>query len=118
MARSAPRRIPAFGRRRAQQLGATARTVAQAAPETLTVVRSAVTSAGRWLGQARALAGEIRRVDEAVREAEESIKLNPLRLRLPAERASLGDGLQTLEHAAITIRGLARSAAHPEQEVS
>lgn len=41
MARSAPWRIPAFGRRRAQQLGATARTVAQPAPETLTVVRSA-----------------------------------------------------------------------------
>jgi Aromatic acid exporter family member 1 len=41
MARSAPWRIPAFGRRRAQQLGATARNVAQAAPETLTVVRSA-----------------------------------------------------------------------------
>jgi len=42
---------------------------------------SAVTSAGRWLDEARALAGEIRRVDEAVREAEESIKLS---LRLPA----------------------------------
>ena len=41
----------------------------------------------------------------------ESTKLSPLSLRLPAERASLGDGLQTLEHAAITIRGLARSMA-------
>ena len=72
---------------------------------------SALPSAGRWLDESRALAGEIRRVDEAVRQAEESTKLSPLSLRLPAERASLGDGLQTLEHAAITIRGLARSMA-------
>ena len=33
---------------------------------------SALASAGRWLDEARALAGEIRRVDEAVRQAEES----------------------------------------------
>jgi Aromatic acid exporter family member 1 len=72
---------------------------------------TATDSAGRWLDEARSLAGEIRRVDDAVREAEESTKLNPLSLRLPAERASLGDGLQMLEHAAITIRGLARSMA-------
>jgi hypothetical protein len=72
---------------------------------------TAVTTAPRWLDEARALAGEIRRVDEAVREAEESTKLNPRSLRLPAERASLSDGLQTLEHAAITMRGLARSMA-------
>jgi hypothetical protein len=39
MPRSASRRIPALGRRWAQQLGATARSVAQVAPETLTVVR-------------------------------------------------------------------------------
>jgi hypothetical protein len=68
-------------------------------------------NAGRWLDQARALAGEIRRVDGAVRQAEESTRLSPLSLRLPAERASLGDGLQTLEHAAITVRGVARSMA-------
>lgn len=70
---------------------------------------SAPAAAGRWLDEARALAGEIRRVDEAVRQAEESTRLSPLSLRLPVERASLGDGLQTLEHAAITLRGLARS---------
>jgi uncharacterized membrane protein YgaE (UPF0421/DUF939 family) len=72
---------------------------------------SALASAGRWLDEARALAVEIRRVDQAVGQAEESTRLNPRSLRLPAERASLGDGLQTLEHAAITIRGLARSMA-------
>jgi len=68
-------------------------------------------NAGRWLDEARALAGEIRRVDGAVRQAEESTRLSPLSLRLPAERASLSDGLQTLEHAAITVRGVARSMA-------
>jgi uncharacterized membrane protein YgaE (UPF0421/DUF939 family) len=67
--------------------------------------------ASAWLEQSRALAGEIRRVDEAVRQAEESVVLNPRRVRLPAERISLRDGLQTLEHAAITVRGMARSLA-------
>jgi len=72
---------------------------------------SAADSASGWLAQARSLAGEIRRVDEAVRQAEESIRLNPRSLRLPTEGTSLRDGLETLEHAAITIRGLARSIA-------
>jgi hypothetical protein len=66
-------------------------------------------SAAGWLGESRRLSGEIRRVDEAVREAEESITLSPRRPRLPAERISLRDGLETLDHAAVTVRGLARS---------
>ena len=66
-------------------------------------------SAGGWLTEARALSGEIRRVDEAVRKAEESIALSPRRPRLPAERISLRDALETLDHAAVTVRGLARS---------
>jgi uncharacterized membrane protein YgaE (UPF0421/DUF939 family) len=40
-------------------------------------------AASGWLGQARALGREIRRVDDALREAEESTKLNPRSLRPP-----------------------------------
>jgi uncharacterized membrane protein YgaE (UPF0421/DUF939 family) len=68
-------------------------------------------SAAGWLAESRTLSGEIRRVDEAVRQAEESIVLSPRQPRLPAERISLRDGLETLDHAAITIRGMARSLA-------
>jgi uncharacterized membrane protein YgaE (UPF0421/DUF939 family) len=68
-------------------------------------------SAAGWLAESRTLSGEIRRVDEAVRQAEESIVLSPRRPRLPAERIRLRDGLETLDHAAITIRGMARSLA-------
>jgi hypothetical protein len=51
-----------------------------------------------WLVQARSLSGEIQRVDDALREAEESVRLNPRGLRLP--------------YAAVSLRGrLARSLA-------
>jgi uncharacterized membrane protein YgaE (UPF0421/DUF939 family) len=66
---------------------------------------------GDWLGQARALGGEIRRLDEALRAAEDSVRLNPRSLRLPHAPTSLRGRLETLEHAAITVRGLARSLA-------
>ena len=62
-----------------------------------------------WLTQARALRGEIERVDDALRQAEDSIRLNPRGLRLPEAEVSLRGGLETLEHAALTIRVLARS---------
>jgi hypothetical protein len=66
-----------------------------------------------WLARARDLTGEIGRVDEAVRQAEESVRLSPRRLLLPVEveQLSLRDGLETLDHATIIVRGLARSLA-------
>jgi uncharacterized membrane protein YgaE (UPF0421/DUF939 family) len=67
--------------------------------------------AGEWLQQARALGGEIRRVDEALTQAEESTKLNPRSYRLPYTAVSLRESLETLEHAATTVRMLARSLA-------
>jgi hypothetical protein len=39
--------------------------------------------AASWLRQARALGGETRSVDEAIYQAEESLRLNPRGLRLP-----------------------------------
>jgi uncharacterized membrane protein YgaE (UPF0421/DUF939 family) len=68
-------------------------------------------SAGDWLAQARALGGEIRRVDEALRQAEESTRLNPRSYRLPYTAVSLRESLETLEHTATTVRMFARSLA-------
>ena len=64
-----------------------------------------------WLTQARALGAEIERVDDALRQAEDSLRLNPRGLRLQAAPISLRGRLETLEHGAITLRGLARSLA-------
>jgi len=72
---------------------------------------SVLDRSGDWLGQARRLAGEVQRVDDALREAEESVRLNPRGLRLPSAAVTLRLRLETLEHAAIVIRALARSIA-------
>ncbi len=72
-------------------------------------------SSAQWLTAARALRDEIERVDDTLREAADSVRLNPrARLgdavgELPATGAALGAGLETLEHATLTVRGLARS---------
>ena len=64
-----------------------------------------------WLEQTRALRGEIQRLDEALGQAEESVRLNPRRLRYPDPAAGLRDGVDTLERAAIDLRVLARAVA-------
>jgi 5'-deoxynucleotidase YfbR-like HD superfamily hydrolase len=68
-----------------------------------------------WLSQARALREEIERVDHMLRTAADSVRLNP-RSRLggvPDDLlfvgAGLRGGLEALEHATVTVRGLARS---------
>jgi hypothetical protein len=66
-------------------------------------------SARDWLTQARSLGSEIGRVDDALRQAEESAKLNPRSLRLPHRTTTLRESLETLEHAAVTLRVFARS---------
>lgn len=77
----------------------------------LGVVPDPAAAAG-WLSQARALSGEIQRVDRALTAAEDSLRLNPRGRLVPnATRFALRDGLATLERAAITIRGVARSIA-------
>jgi hypothetical protein len=69
-----------------------------------------------WLIQARALRDEIERVDDTLREAADSARLNPRALVGTAESVHVNDmnvslrgGLEALEHAALTVRGLARS---------
>src|SRR6201986_2557226 len=67
--------------------------------------------AAEGLDRTRALRGEIERVDDALTQAEESVRLNPRRLRVGDPAAGLRDGLSTLERAATDIRMLARSVA-------
>jgi uncharacterized membrane protein YgaE (UPF0421/DUF939 family) len=67
--------------------------------------------AAQWLDRTRALRGEIERVDDALSQAEESVRLNPRRFRFPDPAAGLRDGVDTLERAATNIRVLARSVA-------
>ncbi len=62
-----------------------------------------------WLVRARALAGEVQRVEDALGEAEDSLRLRPPKLRSARTAVPLRNGLETLEHAAVTIRGLTRS---------
>jgi hypothetical protein len=78
-----------------------------------------------WLTQARALRDEIERVDDTLRQAADSVRLNPrsrlgqsllgLARRRPVPddllvtEVALRGGVETLEHATVTVRGLARS---------
>jgi uncharacterized membrane protein YgaE (UPF0421/DUF939 family) len=67
--------------------------------------------AAEWLDRTRALRGEIERVDDALAQAEESVRLNPRRFRTGDPAAGLRDGVDTLERAATDMRVLARSVA-------
>jgi hypothetical protein len=62
-----------------------------------------------WLREARGLANEISRVDDALRKAEESIRLNPRKAVMPLSTVSLREGVETIEHEAIALRVFARS---------
>jgi hypothetical protein len=67
--------------------------------------------AAEWLDGARALRGEVSRLDEALGQAEESVRLNPRRLLTPNPAAGLREGVDSLERAATDMRVLARSVA-------
>jgi len=68
-----------------------------------------------WLAEARALRDQIEHVDDTLREAADSVRLNPrsrlghLPEELPAAEVALRGGLEALEHATVTVRGLARA---------
>jgi hypothetical protein len=64
-----------------------------------------------WLARGRALSAEIRRVDAALGRAEESVRLNPRSAKLVPAWYDMRHQLEILEHAAITVRVLARSLA-------
>lgn len=67
--------------------------------------------ADQWLWQARGLASEIGGVNEALRKAEESIRLNPRKAVMPLSTVSLREGVEVIEHEAIALRVFARSLA-------
>jgi hypothetical protein len=68
-----------------------------------------------WLTEARALRDKIESVDDTLREAADSVRLNPrtrlgpATVQMPAAEVALRGGLEALEHATLTIRGLARA---------
>jgi hypothetical protein len=67
--------------------------------------------AAEWLDRTRALRGEIERVDDALAQAEDSVRLNPRKLRTGNPAAGLRDGVDTLERAATDMRVRARRTA-------
>lgn len=64
---------------------------------------------GTWLARARSMTSELQEVDDTLGEAEDSLRLTPSALRSDRTAVPLRNGLEALEHAAITIRGLTRS---------
>jgi gas vesicle protein len=76
-------------------------------------------SSAERLATARALGGEIQRVEQALNQADESLRLNPRARMLPQAGIPLRTGLETLEHAAVTVRVIARwmdDASRPEAD--
>ena len=63
------------------------------------------------LAQARTLGGEVQRVEIALTDSEESLRLNPRARILPQAAIPLRTGLETLEHVAMTVRAITRWVA-------
>lgn len=65
--------------------------------------------AAEWVARARVLTEEQERVEQALGQAEESVRLNPRRSLVADPRVYHRARLESLEHATLTIRGIARS---------
>lgn len=91
-----------------QQLASTAaetlRTVSREVREEYDVERTQ-----RWLDLARGLGRDILHADRELEKAEASLRLNPRSLARPHAGLSLRSGLEALERAAVSLRGVARS---------
>lgn len=77
---------------------------------------------GTWLTRARSLTGELQQVDHTLGEAEDSLRMTPSALRSDRTAVPLRNGLEALELAAVTIRGLTRAlmedARLPERDAA
>jgi uncharacterized membrane protein YccC len=64
-----------------------------------------------WLDAARDLGRDILRADRALSQADESLRLNPRARTRPSAGRSLRSGLDALERASVSLRGIGRSLA-------
>jgi len=64
---------------------------------------------GDWVARARMLTAELEQVEQALGQAEESVRLNPRGALVVDPRVYLRRRLEALEIATLTIRGIARS---------
>ncbi len=71
-----------------------------------------------WLGEARRITHDIPRVGAALVHAEEGRKLNVRAVGTPDVGPGLRQGLESLEHAAVTIRGMFRALVESEHAPS
>ncbi len=62
-----------------------------------------------WVEHARALSAELERVEDALDQAEESVRLNPRGVVVVDPRVYLRRRLDTLERVTLTVRGVTRS---------
>ena len=67
--------------------------------------------AQRWLDRARALGRPVTAADAALRRAEASLRLNPRQLTHRVNGATLRTGLDALERASVSMRGVFRAMA-------
>jgi uncharacterized membrane protein YccC len=67
--------------------------------------------AAAWLDAARGLGQTMADTDRMLGRAEESLRLNPRALDKPHAAPSLRSGLEALERASVSLRGIARSLA-------
>ena len=70
-------------------------------------------AATQWLDDARWITHNIPQVGAALLRAEEGRRLNVRAVRTPHVEPGLRQGMEALEHTAVAIRGLMRSARRP-----
>ena len=63
----------------------------------------------RWLDRARGVADELHAASQALDQAEESVRFNPLARSADAQVKRLGEARLALEHASSQVRGIARA---------
>jgi uncharacterized membrane protein YgaE (UPF0421/DUF939 family) len=64
---------------------------------------------GEWVARSKVLTADLEQVEQALGQAEESVRLNPRSPLVVDPRVHLRRRLEALEHATVTIRGIARS---------
>ncbi len=84
----------------------TLRRIATEVREEYTVEQTA-----HWLDAARGLGRDILRTDHALGTAEESLRYNPRAISRPHAASSLRTGLDGIERAVVSVRGVARALA-------